>query len=196
METIKTTSKQKNILFVDNDNDIIQEIKESSNADKNIGLNIIFAKNAKEALKKISEQKIDLAIVEILLPVINGYHLISKLIKENISTIIYTKLKESQDIAKMATTGVDNIFIKELTKSNDLIDRISKEDSLKTDLNKVSSDIQNKIKTTTGDEIQSKIKMVQCPRCNSVLVHNSHFCNNCGQKILVNTKKVEEQSLY
>ncbi|MBN2087056.1 response regulator [Candidatus Peregrinibacteria bacterium] len=193
METIKISSKLKNILFVDSDISLTQEIREILNRDKtgnSYGLNITFAKDAREAMKKMSELKIDLIVMEIVLPLINGYFLLNKTIKEKIPTVIYTKLKESQDIAKMAASGVDNIFIKELTKPIELIEKLSKETSLKIDLNKMAPELQSQIMMASGDETHSKIKIMQCPRCNSVLAPDSRFCNNCGQKISVNLKVV------
>ena len=190
METIKTTSTVKNILFVDNDKNVAQEINDCLNHDETknkFGLNAVIVKNVQEALKKVAEQKFDLIVIEILLPLVNGYHFIKKAVKDNIPIIIYTKLKGLQDISKMAESGVDNIFIKDLTNISDLIDKISKEKTLKCDLDKVANELQTQIRAITSDEIQSKIKMVQCPRCKSVLAPGSHFCNNCGQKIL--TKK-------
>jgi CheY-like chemotaxis protein/ribosomal protein S27AE len=197
MEAIKTTSKQKNILFVDSDKILqhdLEDYLERKEVGGKYGLEFSFAENAKEALKKIADHKIDLVVLEILLPVINGYYLINALKKEKIPVIIYTKIKSGQDLSKLAAAEVDNIFLKELVKLEDLVSILANEDSHKAELDHLVPELQNQIKTLMGGEEGEwgHLKTVQCPRCNVVLAPDSYFCNNCGQKIF---KKREEIKL-
>jgi len=194
MEAIKTTEKQKNILFIDSDKILkhdIQDCLQHKEIQGKYGLNFIFAENARDALKRIAEQKIDLVVLEILLPVINGYYLINAFKKANIPVIVYTKLRSGQDLAKLASTEVDNIFLKELVKLEDLIDILSSEDTHKAELDKLVPELQNQIKTLSGEEAGAELKMVQCPRCHIMLAPNSYFCNNCGQKIFKKHKQIK-----
>ncbi|MCK5604298.1 response regulator, partial [Candidatus Pacearchaeota archaeon] len=98
MEKLNTDQKQKNILIVDSNKELVHDLKDYADHHdlkaKN-GLNFVFAASSKEALKKIVEQKIDLIILEVILPVVNGYYLLNALKKENtkIPVIIYTRLK-------------------------------------------------------------------------------------------------------
>jgi CheY-like chemotaxis protein len=194
METIKIISKQKNILFIDSDKILKRDIEdylEHKEIKGKYGLNFIFAGNAREALKKAAEQKIDLIVLDIILPIINGYYLINTFKKEKIPVIVYTKLKSGQDLAKLAATEVDNIFLKELIKIEDLIEILSSEDTHKTELDKLIPELQNQIKTSMGEEGKIEFKMVQCPRCNMMLAPDSYFCNNCGQKIFKKQKQIK-----
>jgi len=196
MEQIKTTSKQKTILFVDADKILIHDIKEylkNEKAEVKFGLNFIFVENARDTLKKLEEMKIDLVILEILLPIVNGYYLINaiKKINKEMPIIIYTKLKGPQDLAKMASSEIDNIFIKTLIKPEDLIKTIAERDDYKTELDRLVLELKSQIKTLSLVEGQSQVKVVHCPKCNLVLSAESHFCNNCGQKIAKEIKKIK-----
>ena len=194
MEKIKSTLKHRNILLIDNDKELVRnfhdylghhEIKEK------YGLNFIFVNSIKQAFKKIAEMKIDLIILEIVLPVVNGYYLLKALKKEKnkIPVIIYTRLKGPQDLAKMAASGVDNIFIKQLMKMEDLIQIIISHEDQKVELDKVLIELQSQIKSLSETENQAALKVVQCPRCHMILTRSSHFCNNCGQKIIQSAPK-------
>jgi CheY-like chemotaxis protein len=199
MEQIKTTSKTKTILFVDNDKGLVHSIREYLELEEistKFGVNFIFASNVHEALKKTAEMKIDLVILEILLPIINGYYFIDAIKKENneLPIVAYTKLKSSQDLAKIAASNVDNIFLKDLIKMEDLIETIVKIDNHKTELDKLVPELKSQIKAMASDEGRSHIKIIRCPRCNLILAADSHFCNNCGQKIFKKTKKIEAKS--
>jgi len=193
MEKINTTSKQKNILYVDNDKEVMRNLqnylKEHEIKGK-YGLDFSFARNTSETLKKIAEKKIDLIVLEIVLPVINGYYLLKTIKKEKIPIIIYTKLRGPEDLARLATLEVENIFLKELTKIKDLVQILTKKDSYKADLNKVVTELKTYIKGISSEENQYALKVLQCPRCNNVLAPNSHFCNNCGQKVFKEKKQI------
>jgi len=195
MEKITTDQKQRNVLYVDSDKELIHDLRdylEHHEIKEKYGLNFVFANTAKEALKKIAEQKIDLVVLEIILPVINGYYLLKALEKEKnkIPVIIYTRLKGPQDLAKMASSGVDNIFLKQLLKMEDLVQMIIGHEDHKVELDKVLLELQSQIKSLSDTEARSSLKVVQCPRCNMILAQDSHFCNNCGQKIFKVSKNI------
>lgn len=196
MEKVTTTTRQKNILYVDSDKELIRSLKdylESNEVKEKYSLNFIFAGSTKEALKKIAESQIDLIILEIMLPVVNGYYFLNAIKKDqnNIPVIVYTKLKGPQDMAKLAASEVENIFIKQLLKMEDLIQMVAKNESLKANLDKVVVELQNQIKALSESEAQNRLKVVQCPRCSMILTRDSHFCNNCGQQIFKKTKSLQ-----
>ncbi|MBI5421991.1 response regulator, partial [Candidatus Peregrinibacteria bacterium] len=126
MESIKTTSKVRNILVVDSDKELMRSMRDylvhHEIAEKH-ALNFVFAENCKEALRKMAETDIDLVVLEILLPIVNGYYLLKSIrnLKRKIPVIVYTRLKGPQDLARLASLEVDNIFIKQLMKMEDLI---------------------------------------------------------------------------
>ena len=195
MDSIKTTQKQRNVLLVDSDKDLIRNLQdylEHHEIKEKYGLNFVFAGTCKEALKKIAEQKIDLVILEIVLPIVNGYYLLNAVKKEKtaLPVIIYTRLKGPQDLAKMVSLKADNIFLKQLMKMEDMVQMIIGHDEHKVELDKVLLELQSQVKSLSENETQSNLKVTQCPRCNMILSPESHFCNNCGQKIFRAVKKI------
>ena len=51
-------------------------------------------------------------------------------------------------------------------------------------------ELSSQIKALHNTERQSELKLIQCPECHLILAPDSHFCNNCGQKIFRKTKKI------
>jgi CheY-like chemotaxis protein len=197
METISVSSKLKNILFVDNDKGFIQDVEDYLNKNKikeKYGLEFHFARDVREATKELAKLKIDLVISEIVLPVVNGYYLLNILKSKKISAIVYTMLKNSQDLSKIASFDIENLFNKDLTKIEDLIQFLGNNTDYKADLDRVVSDIQAQVKSMSEEEGKTQVKMLQCPRCHTILGVDSHFCNNCGQKIVKPPKKIKLKS--
>ncbi|MBN2096825.1 response regulator [Candidatus Peregrinibacteria bacterium] len=195
MDQIKITSKQQTVLFIDSDKEMIHDLKDyldHHEIKEKYGFDFVFAQNAKEALKKLAEQKIDLVVIEIVLPVVNGYYVLNTLKKEyaQIPVVIYSRLKGPQDLAKMASYKVDNIFLKQLMKMEDLVQMIVSRADHKVELDKVLLELQSQMKSLASTEAESALKVIQCPRCHMILPRESHFCNNCGQKIFRAAKQV------
>jgi len=197
MDTLKKSDKANNVLFVDNDKSLVADLQdwiEKSETESKHNLSFSYAQDAKEALKKISELQIHLIVLEIALPVISGYYLINTIRKENkdIPIIIYTKLKNPQDLAKMASANVNNIFLKELMSPQDLIEIIKKKETTG-NIDQIVMELNSQIKALHSGTTQAELKLIQCPRCHLIIAPDSHFCNNCGQKIFRKTKKNLEQ---
>ncbi len=197
METILTASKLKNILFVDNDRGLARDIEDYLNKNKireKYGLEFYFAQDAKEAIKELAKLKIDLVIMEIVLPVVNGYSLLNVIKNKKVPVIVYTALKNPEDLAKIAAFDVDNLFNKDMTRFEDLVQFLANQTDYKADLDRAVKDIQAQVKSMSEEEGKTQIKMLQCPRCHTILGMESHFCNNCGQKIIKAAKKIKLKS--
>jgi len=195
MESIKTTSKVRNILVVDSDKELIRSLKDYLDHHEiqvKYGLNFVFANNCKEALRKMSEMEIDLVTLEILLPIVNGYYLVKEIKRSarKIPVVVYTRLKGPQDLARLASLEVDNIFIKQLMKMEDLVQVIIGYGDGKVELDKVLLELQSQIKSLSDSDSQAQLKVIQCPRCHMILNRDAYFCPNCGQKILKMSPKL------
>ena len=194
MDTLKKTDKIKNILYVDGDQSLVNDMKKwvtNSEIESKYKLSFSYAKDAKEALKKLSELQINLIILEIALPIISGYYLIKAIRKENqeVPIVIYTKLKNAQDLAKMADAKVNNIFLKELVGFENLFEIIREKETAE-NIDVTVMELNNQIKSLQEAGSHAELKLMQCPRCNLIIAPDSHFCNNCGQKIFKKTKKL------
>ncbi len=195
MESVKTDSKVRNILIVDGDKELVRSLKDYLDHHEiqvKYNLNFVFAANCKEALRKMAEMEINLVSMEILLPVINGYYLLKEIKRQErkIPVIVYTRLKGPQDLARLASLEVDNIFIKQLMKMEDLVQVIISYGDGKVELDKVLVELQSQIKSLSDSDTQAQLKVVQCPRCHMILNRDAYFCPNCGQKILKMSPKL------
>ena len=197
METIKKDERITNVLIVDSNLSMINEFKDwikKSETESKYSLSFKYARNAMECMKKLNEMEINLVVLEIALPMISGYYLINAIQKEkkDLPIIIYTKLKNPQDLAKMASTNVNNIFLKELMDIQDLVQIIRKRET-GSDIDQVVMELNSQIKALHGTTSKQKLELIQCPTCHLILAPDSHFCNNCGQKILRKPKALSEE---
>lgn len=198
METIKKDDRLNNILFVDNDIALMSDLKEwikKSEIEGKYNLSFTFVEDAKSALKKLSEMNINLVILEIALPLISGYHLTKAIREKNkdMPIIIYTRLKNPQDLAKMASLRVNNIFLKELMRGEDLIEIIRRKETAE-DIDEIVMELSSQIKALHESGSKQELKLIQCPQCHLILAPDSHFCNNCGQKIFRKKKRILAES--
>jgi len=194
METVKTENITRNIIFVDNDKSLSNDLRdwiEKMEIEAKYGLSFHFVNDAKNTLKKLAETNIDLVVLEITLPIVSGYYLIKTIRKEYPDTeiVIYTRLKNPQDLAKMASLNVNNIFLKELMKTEDLIEIIRKK-GVSGNIEEIVMELKSQIKALHTEGSSKEEKLIQCQHCHLIIAPDSHFCNNCGQKIQKKTKKI------
>lgn len=91
---------------------------------------IITASTGDEALEKILEPNIDLILLDLVLPGINGFDILSK-IKNNentkkISVIVFSNLSEEKDIKKAKEMGALDFMVKSNFSLSELSERINK----------------------------------------------------------------------
>lgn len=197
MESTKMSTRQRNILVVESDKELVRAMKDylaHHEIQEKHALNFVFAGNCKEAMRKMAEMEIDLVVLEILLPVVNGYYLLKylKASDKKIPVIVYTRLKGPQDLARLATIEVDNIFLKQLMKMEDLVQVVVDfgAEGKKGGMDQVLLELQSQIKSLSDSDTQAQLKVVTCPRCHMILNRDSYFCNNCGQKIFKPSQKI------
>ena len=93
---------KKNILIVDDDKDIIDLLKLFLEMENFF---VVEASNGEVALKCLEENHIDLAIVDIMMPKMDGYQLIKK-IRETLQFPILILSAKSQEVDKIIGLGI------------------------------------------------------------------------------------------
>ncbi|WP_336771141.1 response regulator transcription factor [Bacillus bombysepticus] len=93
---------EKNILIVDDDKDIIDLLKLFLEMENFF---VVEASNGEVALKCLEENHIDLAIVDIMMPKMDGYQLIKK-IRETLQFPILILSAKSQEVDKIIGLGI------------------------------------------------------------------------------------------
>ncbi|MDD6772287.1 response regulator transcription factor [Inconstantimicrobium porci] len=99
-----------NVLIVDDEVEINELIEVYLKSD---GYNILKAYNGEDALKIVNEQKVDLIILDVMMPKINGFDVCMKIRKDYNIPIIMVSAK-SQDIDKIQglSLGADDYITK------------------------------------------------------------------------------------
>jgi DNA-binding response OmpR family regulator len=101
-----------------------------SNKLKKDNYEIITGSTGDEALEKINEENIDLILLDLILPGIDGYDVLKK-IKESektkkIPVIVFSNLSEEKDIKKAKEMGAIDFMVKSNFSLNELAERINK----------------------------------------------------------------------
>lgn len=129
----------KTILIVDDENDILEIIAEYA---KQEGYTTILARNGESALKSFEENSIDLIILDIMLPDLNGYEVAERVRKiENVPIIMLSAKSQEEDKLKGFELGIVDYVTKPFSP-RELMARI------KVNLNKVLEEKQNRDKYT------------------------------------------------
>ena len=96
-----------NILIAEDDKNIRKLMEISLKDDK---FNVISASNGEDALKKLYDNPIDLLVVDIMMPFMDGYELVKQARKSypNIPAIFVTAKSSFEDISKGYNIGIDD----------------------------------------------------------------------------------------
>ncbi|MDP3971166.1 MAG: response regulator [bacterium] len=117
----------KNILLVE-DEEILYDIYIKMLTER--GYNVILANNGKKGYKILRKEKPDLVLLDILLPVMDGFMFLKKIKKDasikNIPVIILSNLGQDSDIAKGLELGAVDYCIKNSTSIDELLEKIKK----------------------------------------------------------------------
>jgi len=107
---------QKSVLIVDDEEDLLNMYKELLERE---GYRVYTASSSKEALDKVRKSKFHLAILDIVLPDIQGDILAREIKKlnEKISIIFITGYPEFQNCIDTLDIGVAEILLKPITQS-------------------------------------------------------------------------------
>lgn len=99
-----------NILVAEDDKDIIKILTLYLNND---GMNVIEANDGKQALELLREKRIDLAILDIMMPEMDGYELIKKMRREsNIPILMLSAKNTDSDKILGLDLGADDYMTK------------------------------------------------------------------------------------
>jgi PleD family two-component response regulator len=118
--------KRYSLLVVDDD---ISVRKHISSILEKYPINIVEARNGKEAIESVKIQKFDLILLDALLPLFDGFQAceIIKTTQEtkSIPVIIFSILNRAEDVIRAKNSGADDYIVKPI-KSSVLLEKISK----------------------------------------------------------------------
>ena len=91
---------------------------------------VITAGNGEEGMKKITEEGIELILLDLVLPEFDGFEILEK-IRSTASTkklpvIVFSNLSEDKDIKKAESLGATDFMVKSNFTLDELVERINK----------------------------------------------------------------------
>lgn len=136
------------ILIAEDDIDIVELLRLYLSSE---GYNIVSANNGIDALSITKTQRIDLAVIDIMMPVMNGYNLIEKIRKQsNIPIIILSAKNREYDKILGLNIGADDYMTKPFSPI-EIIARINSNLRRFYQLGSDNSDIKESSKISLGE---------------------------------------------
>lgn len=99
------------ILVVDDSADFVEEVKTYFNASQTIEV-AATASNGKEALDILDREKFDCILLDLVMPVMDGFSLLEKYKKDGTRIIVVSALSQDVFIAKAMNLGADYYMLK------------------------------------------------------------------------------------
>ncbi len=122
----KKKTTQAKILVVDDELDIVNTVQYRL---KSCDFDVITANNGKEGLEKVINEKPDLVLLDINMPIMDGHEMLERLRSrpdlKDIPVIMLTAYSDRRDISKAADLGIEHYVTKPFDFT-DLMEKISK----------------------------------------------------------------------
>ncbi len=91
---------------------------------------VITAGNGEEGMKKITEEGIELVLLDLVLPEFDGFEILEKIRStastKKIPVIVFSNLSEDKDIKKAESLGATDFMVKSNFTLDELVERINK----------------------------------------------------------------------
>jgi DNA-binding response OmpR family regulator len=92
------------------------------------GFEVIMAENGEVALKLAEEKIPDLILLDLIMPIMDGFTVLSKIKKDdklkNIRVIVLSNLGQDEDITKAKALGADEYIVKSNLSIEELVNKI------------------------------------------------------------------------
>jgi len=115
------TRRQVSILVVDDEDtvrNLLQRILEEN------GYNVVIASNGYEALERLSQHKIELVLLDIKMPGLDGFSVLGRIRKtSNVPVIMLTAVKETTTVRDTLSLGADD-YVRKPFNQRELLLRI------------------------------------------------------------------------
>lgn len=116
--------EQKVILIVEDDPVLLRMYKEKLTHE---GFRVVTARDGEEALKVTRDEKMDLILLDIMLPRMSGTDFLERLIKEgdkNIPVFALTNLTEQEERERAEKLGVKEYLVKAMQTPEEVVEKI------------------------------------------------------------------------
>ncbi len=115
----------KKILIAEDEKPLANALKLKLSAQ---GYEIDLAYNGEEAIDKLKKSKYDLLVLDLVMPVVDGFAVLKTIKEEDIKVniVVSSNLSQDDDMEEVQKYGIKNYFIKSDTPINEIVDYIKK----------------------------------------------------------------------
>lgn len=128
MNIFEAVKEKKRILLVEDDMLIAQAYKYALN---DAGFEVLLADDGKEALEKIKSDKPDLVLLDVIMPVLNGFEVLERLKKRGLvgkpPVIMISNLGQDGDFLRGKKMGAVDFLVKSNISLKELVDKVKKQ---------------------------------------------------------------------
>lgn len=116
-------NESKTILIVEDEEPLARTLDRKLSK---VGYNTIIAGDGESAMKILRKGKIDLVLLDLILPIMDGFQVIANIKTEKIKTpiIIMSNLSQDKDIISIKKSGIEKYFIKAESSIQEIIDSV------------------------------------------------------------------------
>jgi len=95
---------------------------------KKEGYDTVIAGNGQEAIEQLDKDKFDLVLLDLVMPVVDGFGVMEHVKAKNIKTkiVVLSNLSQIEDIGRVKTLGASDYFIKSEMPLSEIIAYIKK----------------------------------------------------------------------
>lgn len=116
---------KKKILVVDDDDNLRLPLTDKLKIE---GFEVLEAKNGEEGLKIALAEQPDIVLLDIIMPVMNGWEMLAELRKdklgEKIKVIMLTAISDSESVARMSLNGGSGFLIKTEQSMDSIVEKV------------------------------------------------------------------------
>jgi len=110
---LKKKARKIKILIVDDEPDLVQTLQDRLEMN---GYSITTAGNGKEGLEKAVQEKPDIVLLDVIMPIMDGLEMLEALRKnpqsKDCAVIMVTARSQRQDIVRAKTCGIEDYIVK------------------------------------------------------------------------------------
>ena len=123
----KLMATKRTILLVEDEELLANILKQRLEKE---GFNVVLARDGEEALNILKDAKPDLLLLDIILPKVSGFELMSKLQEDpryaKVPIVVVSNLGQEGDIKKGEMLGAIGYFVKAHLSIEELVERVKK----------------------------------------------------------------------
>lgn len=95
------------------------------------GFDVVLAEDGKEALEKIKDEKPDLVLLDVIMPLLNGFEVLERLKKKgktgNPPVIMVSNLGQESDVVRGKKLGAVDFLVKSNISLKDMVETVTRQ---------------------------------------------------------------------